>query len=303
MQAEQIKNKSDRFIKQIEDKGRRKLAELEKREILENYEGDDELTSFVDTFNFVKKAPKRAVYPTGHALLDEYLDGGLKVGELVLVSGYTNNGKTSFCYDLTRRMSSINIFWIPFEESAEELAEKCDRYNQKPIPFFHPKKIVREDVEWIEERILEAKLKQNCKIVFIDNLHFMTMSDKNDFAKTGLLCKQLKQIAEKIGVCIVLIAHLRKSHEGMDKMPTLEDISGDSDASKIANKIISVWQEQTKELGTKKVKYTGVTYIITQKIRSAFGKKGAIPFSWERGVYTEKTLEDETKRYNDKTSF
>lgn len=294
-----LKSKTDQIISTIKEKERKKLAELEQKAILENYEGDDELTSFLDTFLEVKNSPLRDVYPTGHTLLDEHLDGGFRPGELILVSGYTNNGKTSFCYDLTRRMHKQQIFWIPFEESAEELAEKCARYKQEPVPFFHPKKIVREDVEWIEERILEAKLKKGCKIVFIDNLHFITMSDKDDFAKTGLLCKQLKQIADKLGVAIVLIAHLRKSKEGMDKMPTEEDISGSSDGAKVANKILSVWQEQVRELGTKKVKFTGRTFVITQKIRSAFGKKGAIPFSWDKGVYKEETIEDETKRANE----
>ena len=299
MKIEEAKYKSELFLKNIQDLSKRKIAEIRRNEMLKNYAGDDEAVSFRETMEKVKNSPIKEVWATGHTSLDDHLDGGFKAGELVLLSGYTNNGKTSFAFDLTRRMGSHNFYWLPFEESAEELAEKCLKYGTAPLDFYHPKIIVKENIEWIEERIMEASIKYNSKIIVIDNLHFITMSESNSFTRTGMFAKHLKQIAGRLGVCIILIAHLRKSGDGMDKMPTIEDISGDSDAVKIANKTISVWQEQVKELGSKKVKYTGTTFVIVQKVRSAYGKKGAIPFNWSKGEYTEMTLEELSRKLSE----
>ena len=140
---------------------------------------------------------------------------------------------------MTDKMKKENPYWFPFEESAEELAEKCLIWKKEPLHFYTAKKIVRDDFAWMEERILETVIKHNTKIVFIDNLHFLTMGgeDKDKaFLKTANLAKQLKQLASKMGVAIVLIAHLRKSLGGLDKMPTFEDISGSSDIVKVATR-------------------------------------------------------------------
>lgn len=295
MKYAQAKDKSKKFINEIEDLAERKAKEAEVKEILKNYEGDDEAVPFDYFLKLAKEIPQKFV-TTGHRELDKRLGGGFRPGELVLVTGASNNGKTAFCFDLTRKMQHYNCYWLPFEEPTIELAEKCIYYGSEPIKFYSPKIIVREDIDWIEERIMEAKIKFNCKVVFIDNLHYITMTDSDAFVKTGLLCKQLKEIAKKLGIVVVLIAHLRKCP--IDKMPTYEDISGDSDSVKIAHKIIAVWQECKKELVTGKISYTGKTQIIVQKVRGAGGQKGNVVFNWEKGIYSEDSLESEVAEYN-----
>lgn len=295
-----IQQRADKFVSEIEDLAQRKIAENEKKEIIKNYRGDDESVTFESIFNEVKDSPRREFISTGYPLLDKYLGGGFKAGELVLLTGSTNNGKTSFAFDMTRNMKSQNCFWLPFEESAEELAEKVLAYKQEPIHFFTPKKIVKEDMDWIEERLLETKLKNNTKVVFIDNMHYVTMTDSDAFVKTGLFCKRLRELAQKLEIVIILIAHLRKCPQ--EKMPSYEDISGDSDASKIANKIISVWRECKRDIVTGRIDYTPRTIIITQKIRGAYGTKGNIPCNWHNGVYTEDDLTSDIIKFNQKES-
>lgn len=292
MTPEELAKKLDNLVESVEDKAQKKLAQIKKQELIRAYKGDDEAVTFQSIFDEVKNQPKKPYISTGYITLDKYLGGGIRPGELILISGYTGNGKTSFCFDMTSHMREQNPYWFPFEESAEELAEKCLIWKKDPLHFYTAKKIVKDDFAWMEERVLETVIKHNTKVIFIDNLHFLTMGgeDKDKaFLKTANLAKQLKQLANKMGVAIVLIAHLRKSLGGLDKMPTFEDISGSSDIVKVSNKVLAVWRK-CKRNAQGKLEYEEETQVAVQKVREANGKLDVVEFKWEKGIYTENTM-------------
>lgn len=288
MNQTEFNTQSERIILEIANQAQRKQAQMIRDNLIKNYIGEDEVITFESIYEKEKVKPRRAFFSTGHAYLDECLGGGIAEGELVIISGYTGNGKTSFCYDITRNMPKQNCLWLPFEESAEELAEKSIKYGQAPIHFYTPKQLPRDDIQWIEERILESVLKYNTKVVFIDNLHFITMQENQDFNKNGVFAKQLKRIASKFEIAIVLIGHLRKSQGGIHTMPTYEDIQGSSDVVKLANKVLAVWREAKKDLNGQ-INYTGYTKVAVQKVRGAYGKLENILFTWNKGVYAEQS--------------
>ncbi len=299
IEIENIIKKADKFIKEIDDKKQKIIAEEKKKSIILNYKGDDRVVNYIDIYEREKNRPELVYIKTGYPLLDQYLGGGLREGELILVSGFSSNGKTSFCFDMTRNMKDKNVFWLPFEESAEEFARKQLIWKQEPIHFFTPNVIANESIDWIEERILEAVLKYNSKVVFIDNLHFITMTEdsQKQWGITGVLCKNLKTIADKMGVAIILIAHLRKSKEGMHKIPTYEDISGSSDAVKIANKVIAVWRESKKEIDGK-LTFTGKSVVAVQKVREANGVLDNVVFNFNKGRFTEDSIDSIVAEFN-----
>lgn len=287
MEIQDVEKLADEYIQSLNNRKAKAEAKRQKEILLESYKGDDNVISFEEIYENEKDV-KYEYISTGHQGLDEALGGGIKTKELIVISGFTGNGKTSFCFDLTRNMKSQNCFWLPFEESANEFARKNIIWRQEPIHFYTPAKIVREDIGWIEERILEAVIKYQSKVVFIDNLHFITMGEEfNQFAKQGTFTKELKRIADRLDVAIVLIAHLRKSKEGIHKMPTFEDISGSSDVVKLANKVITVWREAKKNMTDGSIEYSGFTKVGIQKVREANGKLTTLNFKWDKGVYTE----------------
>lgn len=303
MKYEDIELKADEFIAQIDGDIKKKVAKAKKEELLKVYKGDDRVVSFLETVEDRKSKEKEVPMKTGHYELDSCISGGLYRKELILVTGLTGNGKTSFAFDMTRNMEKFNPLWLPYEESAEELADKIIHWKKQGIKFYHPKSCQNENIDWIEERILEAVLKFNTQIVFIDNLHFITMTGEDmskQFASTGLLVKQLKQIASKLDVCIVLIAHLRKTKNGIDKIPTFEDVSGSSDSVKVANKILCVWREAERDSETHKIKYSGKTIVDVQKVRGVDGKLNSVEFSFKSGVYKELSIESVAEEFNKK---
>lgn len=270
--------------------------EAEVAELLKDYSAGDSVVEFAKIFEETKNIKYEYLY-TKFVNLDQSLGGGFNKGNLVILTGLTGNGKTSFCFDLTRRMSNHNPFWLAYEVTAQEFAMNLRHYKQEPFHFYVTR-ITEESIDWIELKIMEAILKYKSEIVFIDNLHFITMSgEETNFAAQGYFAKRLKELALKLQIVIVLIAHLRKTKDGLlTKIPTFEDISGSSDIAKVADKVICVWRECKIE--DKELKYTGKTKVAVQKVRQPGGMLRVIPFAWDRGIFSEATIEQSVAEFN-----
>lgn len=284
-----IEENLQKFVDETLEVANKNLAKIRKEELLRNYKGSDKIVSFEDTYQ-KQLLVKKEYISTGYGELDKRLGGGICKKELILITGLTGNGKTNYCFNLTKNMQKENCLWFPYEESAEELADKIIIWKKQPIKFHHPEVMLEENLDWIEERILESKIKYGTNVVFIDNLHFLTMSEEeNTFSKTSMFAKRLKVLAKKIDVAIVLIAHLKKVKNGITYMPTYQDVSGSSDIVKVADKILCVWRE-CKEAKNGEIEYTNTTKVAIQKVRGAGGSLGTTCFNWNDGEYQEFSL-------------
>lgn len=67
------------------------------------------------------------LWPTGFALLDEALDGGLRAGTLNLLAGAQGEGKTTLVLQMARfsARSGRPVVFVSFELEAETLLQKC----------------------------------------------------------------------------------------------------------------------------------------------------------------------------------
>lgn len=301
--TQQIDEQSQKIIKEIDNARQKKLAELKKQEILLNYQGNDEVISFDEIVDEIKNEQPQPHYKTKYPSLDKSFGGGFIEGDLVLVTGFSGQGKTSLCFDMTRNMESSNCLWLPFEESAEELARKAIRFNSKMPKFYTPRNLIKEDLTWIEERILESVLKYDTKVVFLDNLHFITMANSNEesWNKAGNTAKTLKKIAKKLGIVIVLIVHLRKTLGGISKAPTYDDISGSSDVIKVSDKCLILWRE-SKRNTEGLIEYTGNNIVSIAKNRQ-HGILENYTYSWNKGVFTEVSADQLSQELSNKIDY
>lgn len=298
MTKKELEIKANIFLNQITNEAEREIARFEKEQLLRNYTGSDKIVSFESIYEETKLKPFVFI-ETGHPQLDRCLGGGLLENDLVIITGFSGYGKSSFCFDLTRKLQKYNPLWFPFEETAEDFARKLILWNKEPIKFFTPANLLRQDIDWIEERILESVLKNKTKLVFIDNIHYLTMTEdlQRQFGITGVFMKKLKEIAEKMNVCIVVIAHLRKSKDGIHKMPTFEDVSGSSDSVKLAKKVLCLQRNCKKELDGTITQENG-SRLAVQKVRGANGSLEVIDFEFDRGFFMEKSSEALIKELN-----
>lgn len=301
-----IQNLIDRLENEIRNKATPEkddasaLKRLE--EIAKTYEGEDRVVSTTELLLKLKNSPPEAIYKTGLTDLDKILGGGFRKKQLVVLSGVTKHGKTSFAIDLTIRLAENNPLWFPFEESAEEILQKfLDRGKEPPI-FYVPERITKRTLEWIEHKIIEAKAKFDSKIVFIDHLGFVQDNESGHYDETMSLkieriMRTLRSYAVRWNITIVLLAHLTKTR--LDTNPTLEDLKGSSAIAQEADTVLLLWR-RTKRGKDGRIEITNEANLSIQANRRT-GKTGNIQLVFSEGRFLEKVW-DESQQMEEDTN-
>lgn len=152
---------------------------------------------------------------------DDASDGGLRGGELVVLTGAQKQGKTSYALWLTKRIVDSNVpcLWFTYEMNPWYLKEKFVALGAKEdFNTFVPIEHSNNTDAWIEERILEAQEKYACKIVFIDHLHYLVPFEQekqgNSSLFVGAIARKLKALSVRTDSIIFIIAHSRRLAEG-----------------------------------------------------------------------------------------
>lgn len=263
---------------------REKEAQLLRlQEIAATYEGEDKLISSEEIAENVAKRPPERKMHTGIKGLDAILDG-FRAKQLIILSGITKHGKTSFAIDLTSRLAKENPTWLPFEEPAEELVQKFLDRNEKPPMFYAPQKMSSNALNWIEKKIVEGKAKYDTKLVFIDHLHYILPRSTDLAQEIGFTVRSLKTLAMKWNVTIVLLAHLRKVE--LNKNPNLDDLRDSSSIAQEADTVLLIWRKTTKNHKTGEIDIGNETNISVQANRRT-GKTGNVKMIFADGKFLE----------------
>lgn len=201
--------------------------------------------------------PDNDSFPIGIKEFDEAMDGGWRGGELVIVSGKTGEGKTTWTQNITMSLADRGIpaLWFSYEMSPWYLKQKFELIS--PIEdkeIYAPEELVAYSMENVEQKIEQAILSFACKVVFIDHLHYLiplTSSGENMSFQVGSIVRQLKLMAVKHNVIIVLICHVKKIYQDEEL-----DLSSIRDSSLIAQEADYVFLiERVKEKKQKKKLY------------------------------------------------
>jgi replicative DNA helicase len=296
MKKEALEKLIDDEMAKTTDKLIKLEQEKRKEELIRQYTGDDKIVSWQEIADKLSKEKPEPPMSTGYQRLDYITKGGFGRKQLIALTGITKNGKTAFAMQLTKNMEQYAPLWFPFEETAEELIKKQLDYGAKIPLAYSPMSFPTEDLNWVEERIVEAIIKFGTKIVLIDHLHFLVKSfgekERLDLKMTEIV-SQLKRIAKRLDVCIVLVVHLRKV--AIHEQPTINDIKETSSIAQWADKTLIVWREAVKS-PSGILEYSNTTYVTLAADRQS-GNMESIPFTFHKGVYTE----GESKQEADET--
>jgi replicative DNA helicase len=193
-------------------------------------------------------------YQTGFATLNESLRGGVKNGDLVIISGRSGHGKTTWAQTLTYNFcrEGIPCLWFSYEVSLKELDRKFREMKMEPYyEVTVPKKNTTGKIDWITEKIRESWVKFGTKIIFIDHIDFLVPKEcrTSDNEQTTLkrITTELKQLAIELEVVIVTMAHIKKIEEGKD--PGLYDIGYSAGIFQLADLVFMVDRERIKRRG------------------------------------------------------
>lgn len=203
-------------------------------------------------FNYIEKIYKAAierfrpsdfVIPTGFSLFDQAMDGGFREGELIVISGPTGQGKTSFCMamNVNFHKKGVPTLWFSYEMNPWYLKEKFVKMKQTEDLLVYVPTLKSDspengftyvtELQWINSLMPHID-KYAIKIVVIDHLHYIVplVGYMGNFSLLiGKTVRDLKKIAEKKNIIIILVAHTRKVYQD-EKL----DLSSIRDSSLIA---------------------------------------------------------------------
>lgn len=168
---------------------------------------------------------------TGYPTLDAQL-GGLKSGELLLVGGETNNGKSALAQNIAVNVAKRHpVLFITLEMQKTEAGSRLKHMNQGTLAGLD---LLFQTEYQIDYRHLD-KLFENAdlagvKFVVLDYLQYMGRGmDLNEVAK---MSKLMKAMALKYQVPFMVIVSLRKGEGGKWKRKwtdiEVEDLMGTS---------------------------------------------------------------------------
>lgn len=214
-------------------------------EDLAYYDGPDRVVHFTEFLEIKNKERKTGVHlACEFTEFDKKLDG-LKPGEVTVITGKTGEGKTLFAESWMHSImakNEVGSLIFSFEVSAEKMLEKWQKFAK--LPLYLPLELKVMDIKWLASKIKEAKDKYQTLVVVIDHLHFLIdmASKQNMSLNIGAYMRNLKMIAMKYDVAIILIAHQKGVAKGEE--PSLEDIRDSTFISQESDNVIVVWRRK-----------------------------------------------------------
>lgn len=251
----------DDLFGKLEDES---TGEDEDKRILElhkSYTGSDELVSAQDFKRDCKEDD--ALYKVGCNIteLDKIIEG-FRPGTVIIISGPTKQGKTTFCQTLTDHFTKSNFpcLWFSFDTPPIEV---INRFPELPV-FYLPKKNKPEKkLDWIEAKIIEGIAKYNTRMIFIDHLGFLTKyADKSNNYATELtsIVRELKAISIRWNVTIFLNHHIRGITS--DVIPDWSHLKDSSGIAQECDIVIMIWRDKKKvDSG---IEFTNTSHISVQ---------------------------------------
>lgn len=261
------------------------------QETMAEYDGEDKLFTSEEIIKDLQDKPRPEGHKTGILKLDE-LTGGFRQKQVISMFAHTKHGKTEVSTWLMSLFPQLNPVLIPLEQNAEELiSQRVERGFAVPH-FVAPRRSETfVSVEWLEERIVEGIAKYNSKMVVIDHLGYIDNNGsdgkwkrENLAYRIGQVMKEIKHLANKWDVIILLLVHISEGDEG--KPPQLQDIGNSSDIKKESDTVIAIWR---KNRLVKKIRIHDNKTMLSVLANRRFGKNGnvGLEFNDTNGTYTE----------------
>lgn len=156
-------------------------------------------------------------YPIG--FFNGVMKGGVRAGDLIVITGKSGDGKTMLAMNITLNLDKISIptLWFSYEVSLNNLLAKFKQMgiSDKTL-IYTPKKNITGNVGWIKEKIIEAQQKYSVKVIFIDDLTFLTPTTSKNSDQyrmvIGNICQELKFMSVDLNIVIFLMAHVKKTY-------------------------------------------------------------------------------------------
>lgn len=158
---------------------------------------------------------------TGLPSLDERI-GGLKPGELTLIGGETNNGKSALAQNIAVNVAKNHgVLFITLEMRKGEAGSRFRHMNGGTIEGLDIYFQTEYQIDYRHlEKIFESGIEEGVELVVLDYLQYLGRGMTHE--EVAKMSKLMKQLALKYEVPFIVIVSLRKAENGKFKRKWFE---------------------------------------------------------------------------------
>lgn len=239
---------------------------------------------------------------TGWVTLDSVI-GGVRDGEVTVVTGDTGSGKSTWVTEWSRNqaLQQKPILLAPFEQQPWEVLGKLtsmhsgesiyDMSRQRldaelikvcSLPIYFLDKHGPTPLNDIRDAIYLGVSKFGVQRVVIDHLHYsMEASINNERKVIGEYVRSVELWAKDLDIHIILVVHPTKlgvdQRTGRTRKVELDDLKGSSDIKQTCDNAIRVYRNREESSGGN----SDLTEISVLKCRSSAGTEGSVWFYFD----------------------
>ncbi|WP_159067224.1 DnaB-like helicase N-terminal domain-containing protein [Clostridioides difficile] len=263
-----ISEKLSEAINQVTTSSTTEIVSLldEVKEIALDAKKIDDL--YIDASLVKRNKSSKMCIKTGFRVLDEKMNG-LTYGSMTIITGDPSSGKSTiinqivanaisdgyktFIYSGELPSYQLKEWFVRtvcndyhLETMINSLGEKykdATEYSWELISEWIKKKfyIYGEDSKANEKNLIQTiehlYTRKDVRLFILDNLMTIDSSGKDKYEKQENLAKELKRVAKKYGLVIILVAHPNKSSH-MNNEPSMFDVSGASEVVNLADYVL-----------------------------------------------------------------
>ena len=251
--------------------------------------------------------------PTGFSSLNFYTYGGFNAGNLVILAARPSVGKTAVMLHMAKAAAMVgkvvNVFSLEMTNS-----ELVQRFLSSESEALNQWKMARGDIEWtafehasgrlsskpiylndsvrtledISSRISLNSMAKKCDIAFIDYLGLIKLQKNSNLSQAIAECtKDLKALAKKCKIPIVLLCQLNRQSASEKRAPEMHDLRDSGGIEQDADivlmlerasedsegKEVNMWIRKNRQGKAGNLNVT----IVANDTFSAFVEKGEMP--------------------------
>jgi KaiC/GvpD/RAD55 family RecA-like ATPase len=233
------------------------------------------------------------------------LVGGIRWGEVTLVTGDTASGKSTFAshFALNMARQGHRVLFCPFELGAKRQLAKWVRQESgnapdvltdaeidaaldslDSLPLHILKRYGGIRVEAIRNTMLHCVRRLGVRVIVLDHLHFMVTEGPEERAELDAMMKMIAEIAVDAKIHVMVVAHPRQHHSSNEthrdnRIIQASDLKGSAGLKQLSDNIWSVWRPRKADRSdATEDENSGRSVVYVLKNRDDYGNEGSVAF-------------------------